>query len=241
MFRKVMCLAAVFMLIALITVTTAEARPKLEVRVGGGLRFGGSFSEGAYHRTDYPGDFQDDVYFEQLDIAPGKQFAVNFYVPLRPPGPNGEALKFELFVNLASSDLRFDPQSQFPDSVSEQFEKDGDKLVLGEVDVMYVHGGVVYQFGKKAGWNPHVNLGLGATIFSATDGDMEESKFSLSLGGGVTRMFNETIGTRLQLRGYFTSLPAEEFWMDRYGYVWEVTDANWFFQGELSGGIVIAF
>jgi len=54
-------------------------------------------------------------------------------------------------------------------------------------------------------------------------------------------MFNEKIGTRLQLRGYFTSLPSDEFWVDRFGYVWEVMDTNWFFQGELSGGIVIAF
>lgn len=234
MFRKVMCLAAVLMLIA---VTTAEARPKFEVRVGGGLRFGGSFSDGSYSYAVSP----SDIYLEQLDVAPGTQFAVNLYVPLRGPAPNGKALKFELFFNMASSDLRFEPRSSIPDSIASQFEQDGDKLILGEVDVSYIHGGVVYQFGSTSGWNPHVNFGLGATIFSATDGDFEESKFSMSFGGGVTRMFNETFGTRLQLRGYVTSLPADEFWVDRYGWVWEVTDANWFFQGELSGGIIIAF
>jgi hypothetical protein len=202
-----------------------------------GLRFGGAFTDGAYNHPDYP----DDLYLEQLDIAPGTQFAINLYAPLRGPLPNGEALKFELFFNMASSDLRFDPRSSIPDSISSQFEKDGDKLILGGVDVMYVHGGLVYQFGKMSGWNPHVNFGLGATIFSATNGDFEEKKFSFSVGGGVTRMFNDTFGTRLQLRGYVTSLPAEEFWVDRYGWVWEVTDTNWFIQGELSGGIVIAF
>ncbi len=234
MLRKIMCLVAVLMLIAM---TTAEARPKFEIRVGGGLRFGGSFSEGSYYHPLYA----DDVYLEQLDIAPGTQFAVNFYAPLRGPSPMGKALKLEVFYNTATSDLRFEPLSNLPDSITSQFEQDGDKLILGEVNVSYIHGGVVYQFGKMSGWNPHVNLGLGATIFSGTDGDMEESKFSLSLGGGVTRMFNDTFGTRLQLRGYFTSLPSEEFWVDRYGYVWEVNETNLFFQGELSGGIVIAF
>ncbi len=235
MFLKKMLTILVLMLVV---VTAAEAKSKFEIRVGGGLRFGGSFSEGAYNSPAAP----NEAYLEQLDIAPGKQFAVNLYVPLRGPTPDGKAIKFELLFNLASNqDLRFEPLSAMPDSIKSQFEQDGDRLILGQVDVTYVHGGIVYQFGSTSGWNPHVNFGFGATIFSASEGDFEESKFSTSLGGGVTRMFNEKIGTRLQLRGYFTSLPSDEFWVDRFGYVWEVMDTNWFFQGELSGGIVIAF
>ena len=235
MFMKKLLTVLVLMLVV---VTAAEAKSKFEIRVGGGLRFGGSFSEGAYNSPAAP----NEIYLEQLDIAPATQFAVNLYIPLRGPAPNGKAMKFELLFNMASNqDLRFEPLSAMPDSIKSQFEQDGDKLILGQVDVTYVHGGIVYQLGSTSGWNPHVNFGLGATIFSASEGDFEESKFSMSLGGGVTRMFNEKIGTRLQLRGYFTSLPSDEFWIDRYGYVWEVTDTNWFFQGELSGGIVIAF
>jgi hypothetical protein len=234
MLQRRVCLIAVLMLTA---VTAAEARSKFEVGVGGGARFGGSFSDGSYNHPANP----NDIYLDQLEIATGSHFGINLYVPLRGPARNGEALKFELFFNMASSDLLFEPHSTIPDEIASQFERDGDKLILGDVDVSYLHGGVIYQFGNPSGWNPHVNFGLGATIFSAPDGDFEETKFSLSLGGGVTKMFNETFGTRLQLRTYFTAFPADEYWVDRYGYIWEVTDTNLFFQGDISVGIVIAF
>ncbi len=123
----------------------------------------------------------------------------------------------------------------------ERFEVDGDALVLGEINVMYIHGVSTYRFGSSSGWNPHVNLGLGATVFDAPDGDLQETKFSFSLGGGVTKMFNETFGGRFQLKGFFTSLPAEEYWVDYYGNIWATSASNWFVQGEISAGIVIAF
>ena len=224
------------LLVALILVaaTAVEARSKLELRLFSGLRFGGSFIDGGY---------EDDDLLEKLDIAPGVQFGTSFYVPVGPQSLAGEGVMLELLFNYQGSDMRFEPSSLsiIPDSILSRFEVDGDKLILGEVDVMYIHGGVMYKFGSNSGWNPHVNLGIGATVFSASNGEFDESKFSFSFGGGVTRMFNETIGGRLQLRGYLTSLPSDDYWVDRYGGVWEAVDNNMFFQGELSTGIVIAF
>lgn len=225
-----------FLLVVLILIaaTAVEARSKFEVRVFSGLRFGGSFIDGGY---------EDDVLLEQVDIAPGMQVGASFYVPIGATTLSGQGMMFELLFNFQSSDLRFKPASisNIPDSIVSRFDVDGDKLILGEVDVKYLHGGVIYKFGSNSGWNPHVNASIGATIFSATDGDLDETKFSFSMGGGVTRMFSETIGSRLQLRTFFTSLPSDDYWVDRYGGVWESVDNNMFFQGEISGGIVVAF
>lgn len=226
-----------FLLVALIliAVTAAQARSKLEINAFGGFRFGGSFHDGGYQNNYFV--------LEDLDIAPGAQFGASLNIPLGAPNYDGGTTLFELLFNFQGSDLRFAPPSMsaLPDSITERFETDGDKLILGEVNVMYIHGGLIYRFGSNSGWYPHVNLGLGATVFKATDGDLQETKFSLSLGGGVIKMFNETFGGRLQLRGYFTSLPAQEYWLDYYGNVWETGASNLFFQGEISGGIVIAF
>jgi hypothetical protein len=232
MFRRTSIL---LLILCLVAVTAAQARSKFEINAFGGLRFGGSFHDGGY---------QDDSFLlEELDVKPGSQFGASLNVPLGAPTWNGEGYMFELLFNFQGSDLRFEPASMsaVPDSIIERFDVDGDKLILGGIDVMYIHGGVIYKFGSGSGWNPHVNLGLGATVFKATEGDLQETKFSLSVGGGVTKMFNETFGGRFQSRVYFTSLPSEEYWVDYYGRVWETREANLFFQGEISVGIVVAF
>ncbi len=226
--------AAMLFIGSLVLAANLEARSKYEIGVFSGLRFGGSFIDGGY---------ADSPILEELDIAPGMQFGGTFYFPMGAPIPDGREFMFELMINFQSSDLRFKPASisGVPDSILTQFEVDGDKLILGEVNVTYVHGGVMYKLGGNSGWNPHVNIGIGATIFSASDGDLSESKFSISLGGGVTRMFTETIGSRFQVRGFFTSLPTDDYWVDAFGGVWGAVDNNLFFQGEISGGLVFAF
>lgn len=232
MFRKTSILLFVLLLVATATV---EARSKFEINAFGGLRFGGGFHDGGY---------QDDAFLlEKLDVAPGAQFGASLNVPLGAQTFDGRGYMFELLFNFQGSDLRFEPASMsaIPDSLLERFEVDGDKLILGALDVMYIHGGVIYKFGSGSGWNPHVNVGLGATVFKATEGDLQETKFSLSMGGGVTKMFNETFGGRLQGRTYFTSLPSEEYWVDYYGRIWETAESNLFFQGEISVGLVVAF
>ena len=226
--------AALLIILSLIFALNLEARSKIEFGVFSGLRFGGAFIDGGY---------VDNPILEELDIAPGMQFGGSFYFPIDAPLPDGRVSMFELIVIFQHTDLRFKPASisGVPDSILDQFEVDGDKLILGEVNVTYIHGGVMYKFGSNSGWNPHVNLGLGATIFSASDGDLSESKFSISLGGGVTRMFTESIGSRFQVKGFFTSIPMDDYWVDSYGGVWASVDNNWFFQGEISGGLVFAF
>jgi hypothetical protein len=230
--QKKTCLLMLFLLIA---VATVEARPKLEINAFGGFRFGGSFHDGGYH--------DQYLLLEDLDVKPAAQFGASLGIPLGAQTLEGGGFMFELLFNSQGSDLRFEPSSisAVPDSILERFEVDGDKVVLGELSVTYIHAVVTNKFGSSSGWNKHVSVGFGGTVFKSTEGDLQETKFSLSLGGGVTKMFNETFGGRFQSRVYFTSLPSGEYWVDYYGNVWETGATNTFFQGDLSVGLVVAF
>lgn len=222
------------LLILLMSGTAAEARGKYEFRVSGGMRFGGSFTDAGY---------QDNFLIEQLDIAPGAQFGTSFYIPLGHHSLSGRGISLELLFDMQTTDLRVEPltSAPLPDSVLDRFETDGDKIILGELDVSYIHAGILYKFGTNSTWNPHVNITFGATLFKAAEGDLDRSEFSFACGGGVTKSFNETIGVRGQIRTFFTSLPSDEYWVDHYGGVWQTVDNNMFFQGELSLGLVLAF
>ena len=138
--------------------TVAEAGSGFELRVFSGLRFGGAFIDGGY---------EDNPILEELDVKPSVQFGGSFYAPIGTATFSGQATKFELLVNFQKSDLRFKPASisGVPDSILADFEVDGERLILGEVKVSYIHGGAMYQFGSASGWNPHVNLGAWCNDF----------------------------------------------------------------------------
>jgi len=218
----------------LLAITTANARPTILAQPFAGIRFGSNFGEGYY----------ENELLQELDIAPGAEFGFVIDVPVWAAGV-GQEWMAELTYNYQSSDLRFEPSSMdnVPPQFRDRFEVDGDKLILGEIHVSYIHIGGLYQFGDYSGWLPYVNGGIGATIFDAADGDVDsDSQFSAFVGGGVSRMFADHIGARLQLRGHLTSLPAEEaYWIDPWGGVWAVTDDNTLFQADLSLGVVFAF
>jgi hypothetical protein len=229
MFKKSVWLFVAFMLVA---AAQAEAAPRIEIRPFAGLRFGGNFSDGVY----------SNVILDDLDVKPGSQFGVVANVRVTPANSRGSAGFVEVLFNYQKSDLRFEPSSlgAVPDTIRSRFTEEDGKLIIDEVKVMYLHFGGLYRFGDYSGWRPYVNGGLGATIFEGTDLDASETEFSFSFGGGMQRMFSETIGVRLQLRGYATTIPANEiYWCDRYG-CWTYTDTNWFLQGELSAGLIVA-
>lgn len=226
--------AAMLIIMSLVLVVNLEAQSKFEIRVFSGLRFGGSFVNAGY---------RNNTILEELDVASGLQFGGSFYYAMGTPYPEETALMFELLINYQNSDLRFKPASisGVPDSILSIYEVDGDKLILGEVNVTYIHGGIFYELGSNSGWIPHVNFGLGATIFSADDGDLKKSKFSFSFGGGMTRQFTTTIGGRFQITGYMTPLPSDVYWIDDNGGNFRSAEGIFFFQGEISGGLVFAF
>jgi opacity protein-like surface antigen len=231
MFRRISVVATVIVLLA---ITMAQAKPKFEIQPYGSLRLKSAFGDGWY---------ENDL-LEKLSVASGGGFGFTLNVPVGIEGRKGQLGMFEFNFSYQKSDLRFEPTSlqDIPDSILNRYSVDGSEVILGNLDVMYIQIGGLYQFGNYSGWCPFVDGGLGASVFKAPDGEADtKSKFSISLGTGVTRMFSEKVGARLGFKGYFTSLPAEEaYWIDYYGNAWSITDSNWLIQGELSLGLVFA-
>lgn len=232
MHRKLIWAATITLLL---TASGTQATPRVEITPFVGMRTASSFASGAY----------ENLLAEDLDVAGGTMGGLSIVIPVGLQSSSGRLGKVELSVSYQNSDLRFEPDAieDIPDTILARFEVKDGKLILGNLDVIYAHIGGIYQFGDYSGWRPYVNGGLGATIFSAPDADLEsESKFSLSLGVGVARMFNERVGARMQFKSYFTSIPAtESYWIDPWGGVWGIEDSNWLIQGEVSLGLIVAF
>ena len=212
----------------------AQTRPKVELNPFAGVRFGGSISGGSYETLS-----------EKLDFAEGDQYGVNLDIPfamMGVTGSGGKQVMLEFMFNSSGANLQFEPRSvdDVPAFIRDRFDVEDGKIIIARPRVMYLHGGVLSQF-RTEGVIPYVNVGIGATIFDASEEDFEAIwKFSSRLGAGAKYMFNEKIGTRLQFSTYFTSMPSGEYWCDPFG-CWEYEDWNLFFQAEASGGLVFAF
>lgn len=78
-----------------------------------------------------------------------------------------------------------------------------------DLDVEYFHVGGVATFPRDE-LLPYVVGTIGATRFSAGAGGVDdETRFSLSLGGGLRYFFTRTVGVRLEARGYLTFVETE--------------------------------
>lgn len=211
-----------------------QADPKIELNPFAGVRFGGSISGGTYEGLS-----------EKLDFAEGDQYGVNLNIPfglMGVSGTGGETLQLEFMFNSSGAKLQFEPRNinDVPPAIRDRFEEDDGQLIIAEPRVMYLHGGVLSQF-RTEGVIPYINVGIGATIFDASDAEFEAIwKFSSRVGAGAKYMFNEKVGTRLQFTTYFTSMPSGEYWCDPFG-CWEYEDWHSFFQAETSAGLVFAF
>jgi hypothetical protein len=103
----------------------------------------------------------------------------------------------------------------------------------------YQIGGTVFYPQDKL--HPFVTGGLGATHISpANDNYSSETKFSLSVGGGVRIPFSQNVGLRLEARGYGTVADSGGTILCSGGCVAKFT-GSLFMQFEASAGLSIAF
>ena len=103
----------------------------------------------------------------------------------------------------------------------------------------YQIGGTVFYGDDKL--KPFVTGGLGATHFSPANNDFSsETKFSLSVGGGLKFPLSRNIGLRLEARGYGTVVDSGGSILCSGGCVAQFS-GSLFMQFEASAGLSIAF
>jgi opacity protein-like surface antigen len=103
----------------------------------------------------------------------------------------------------------------------------------------YQIGGTVFYHQDKL--HPFISGGLGATHISpANDNFSSETKFSLSVGGGLRFPFSQNAALRLEARGYGTVVDSGGTILCSGGCVAKFT-GSLFMQFEASAGLSIAF
>lgn len=122
------------------------------------------------------------------------------------------------------------------------FFSDGDELF--DIDVNYAHVGVTYEW-TPGHLRPFVAGSLGATHFAPAPSDLsDETRFSMSLGGGLKVMFNDHFGLRLEGRLFSTFMEdGEDFYCDDDDFFDDECgfDEDFFFQSEARAGLIFAF
>jgi opacity protein-like surface antigen len=106
------------------------------------------------------------------------------------------------------------------------------------IDYYHLGGTVFYDYDKL---HPFVSGGLGATHISpANDAFSSETKFSLSVGGGLKFPLTRNVGLRLEARGYGTVVSSGGTIMCSGGCVAKFT-GSLYMQFEALAGLSIAF
>lgn len=106
------------------------------------------------------------------------------------------------------------------------------------LDYYQVGGTVFYDYAKL---HPFATGGLGATHISpANDAFSSETKFSLSLGGGLKIPLTQHVGLRFEARGYGTVVGSSGAILCSGGCVVKF-NGSLFMQFEASAGLSVAF
>jgi len=123
---------------------------------------------------------------------------------------------------------------------------DSSDPTLSRVDVQtdYYHFGGTLLFADEQWMVPYLSLTAGATRFSADDYD-SETKFSMSLGGGVRLPFNDHLAATLGLRGYLTFVDSDTNFLcvsggEESGCLVKSSGST-YFQGEAQLGFTLRF
>jgi len=218
----------VFLLLLSSTTLVAQERDDDWRRRRGNDRYDDAPRRGAFELTPFIGYrwggtiFADQTFLfgEDVNVAPSANLGANFALPL---GDSG--MKLELMANRQSSEL---------ETESGLFEPD-DRIA--DIDVTYLHAGLQIPFAQSRNARPYfiVSGGL-ANLDPQVNGVSSENRFSASAGVGVKVPMSEMLSIRLEGRGYYTALEADD----------ECTICDYFYnedfyQGEVNLGLTFSF
>lgn len=202
--RRPTLLAALSLALFLLPATAPAATGRFELTPSVGYRLVGDI------------EVEDvRVFTDDLEVDESSTYGLFFDIPLN------RWLQLEIMANRQDSELLADG-GLF-----------GREVVLADVEITYVHVGLLWQWGSGQ-VSPYVvgSLGL-AQISPELPGVSDEDRPSLSFGGGVKVFFSDNVGLRLEGRGYYVALDDDDD--DR----WEDEDS--LTQAEASVGLIFAW
>ncbi|MEA2239710.1 MAG: hypothetical protein QOC81_4434 [Thermoanaerobaculia bacterium] len=165
---------------------------------------------------------QTSLFARDANVASSVNYGFNLGIPLQPNG-----MKLELMVDRQSTNFTtgdggslFDPTHR-----------------LGDLDITYLHAGILVPFGQSRGATPYFIGSAGvANLDPRTSGLSSSTRFSASGGIGVKIPIQSHAGFRGEIRGFYTSLPNDETCtLCNYVYNRDL------FQGQANFGIYFKF
>lgn len=150
-------------------------------------------------------------------------------------------------------DMDYQPNTLFTDQPDTQLElfwshMEGELGDSGsaehlDLDIDYIHiGGTAFYPQREFPIVPFAVGGLGATIFNPESDDIDpETRFSLSLGGGVRYFPFEHIGLRAEGRGYVTLFPDHGALFCENGNCKVFMEGDTLVQFEWLAGVIVRF
>ena len=209
--------------LALVVPTAALAQTRYEVTPFVGARLGGAFRAA-----------EQDL---ALDVKSSLGGGVLFDYALN------DAMQLEFSWSRQSSDVEVFDVSPSPGGGdgTEETPVPGE-LPKFPIRINYFHGSFLYGGGPRV-FRPYVLAGVGmARLNPDVEGVSTTSKFSFSLGTGFKSFFTDRFGFRFDARAFGTRAGGrqEDIACGVFGCV-SFETASTFWQGQLVGGLIIAF
>ncbi|MGH8285200.1 MAG: outer membrane protein [Steroidobacteraceae bacterium] len=169
------------------------------------------------------GDFEVSSTGEEVDLEDSRTFALALNLRI------DEGSQYELFYSKQNTEL-----------------ERGSSLGSVDVEVEYLHVGGTLTVDDTQRFKPYIVGTLGATRFSPDPPQArDETRFSVSVGGGLRVPFSERFSLRLEARGYLTFVDTDSSFFcetGSFGGVCEVrASGNTFIQYEALAGAAFAF
>ncbi len=210
----------VFLSFLLVFPVFSAAQGGIELTPTAGMRWGGELNTG-----------YGEIFGVDVKVKDSASFGLVFDVDLN------RWLFLELMADHQSSELGTGRICEPPE-------------VVAHVDVDYYHIGLGWQWHMRT-LRPFVISSIGWTTISPDlPGLRDESRFSMSLGGGLKVDFNKTIGLRLELRTFWTDTSDENWWdnddwwdddCNNHGCDDDWNGFNDFAQAQIKVGLIIKF
>lgn len=199
-------------LAALASPAFAQSAYRFELTPQAQYRFGGTLASE-----------NNSLFSVDLDVNDSAAYGLTFDIPL------SSNLQLELLASRQKTELRFD-EGLF-----------GGNFDVADIDITYLHAGILVQGGSRE-VSPFFVASAGATRLNPdVPGADTETRFSVSLGGGVKVFFTDNIGLRFEGRGFWTALDqtGRRSCDSRCG--WDDYDRDDLTQGIASIGLIFSW
>ena len=215
MLQRIFVLAAVLS-VAGVADSDAARRYKIARRECVEYAIGGAFSRGTYAGTE-------DVDFRNLGLKNGAAYGADLAIPI--------SRKARFVASYARQSTSMDLK-----------DAQTATLPLMDLTLNYVQAGFAFHYPQR-GWAPYAVWTVGVNHMVPKETFESMTRVATGLGLGFKHGLSDRLGLRVQVRALGTYITTSDaaFCDPATGFCYEFPNSTWLWQGEFTGGLVLAF